>query len=255
MNLQFNQRLSSNYSSSAQKIRVMSEDWVGNNLYCPNCNSLKLSVFTNNNPVGDFYCVSCSEQFELKSKNGVFGSSIVDGAYHKMIDRISSNQNPNFLFLSYDRNFTVNDLFLIPKQFFIPEIIQKRKPLSVTARRAGWVGCNILLSKLPQLGQISIIRDLKVINPKEVRRQWSKTLKIRTEHISKKGWMFEILSVVERTKKKTFTLEDIYSFEFELKFKFPENQNIKPKIRQQLQKLRDFGYLEFLGNGKYTSKI
>ncbi len=33
-----------------------------------------------------------------------------------------------------------------------------------------------------------------------------------------------------------------------------ENKNIKPKIRQQLQFLRDKGYLEFLGNGVYVLK-
>jgi type II restriction enzyme len=32
----------------------------------------------------------------------------------------------------------VNNFFVIPKYFFIPEIIEKRKPLSETAKRAGW---------------------------------------------------------------------------------------------------------------------
>jgi len=26
----------------------------------------------------------------------------------------------------------------------VPEIIERRKPLAITARRAGWIGCNIL---------------------------------------------------------------------------------------------------------------
>ncbi|MGN1347846.1 MAG: hypothetical protein ACI4VI_02775 [Acutalibacteraceae bacterium] len=43
----------------------------------------------------------------------------------------------------------------------------------------------------------------------------------------------------------------MYSFESELKIKHPKNNNIKPKIRQQLQFLRDRGFIEFLGNGKY----
>jgi len=29
------------------------------------------------------------------------------------------------------------------------------------------------------------------------------------------------------------------------------NHNIRPKIRQQLQILRDLGFLEFLGDGSY----
>ncbi|MGC8581819.1 MAG: hypothetical protein ACP5MW_05710, partial [Thermoplasmata archaeon] len=33
--------------------------------------------------------------------------------------------------------------------------------------------------------------------------------------------------------------------------KHPNNKHIKDKIRQQLQILRERGYLEFKGNGKY----
>ena len=32
---------------------------------------------------------------------------------------------------------------------------------------------------------------------------------------------------------------------------YPANQNVRPKIRQQLQVLRDQGYIEFLGQGRY----
>jgi type II restriction enzyme len=31
----------------------------------------------------------------------------------------------------------------------------------------------------------------------------------------------------------------------------PANRNIRPKIRQQLQVLRDMGLVEFLGGGEY----
>ena len=46
-------------------------------------------------------------------------------------------------------------------------------------------------------------------------------------------------------------LNQIYSFENELKIKHPENNFIKDKLRQQLQYLRDKGFIEFLGNGHY----
>ncbi len=45
----------------------------------------------------------------------------------------------------------------------------------------------------------------------------------------------------------------MYKFEKELYLKHPSNNNIKPKIRQQLQYLRDKGYLTFDGNGTYTT--
>jgi len=66
-----------------------------------------------------------------------------------------------------------------------------------------------------------------------------------------KGWklsMFEIIS----TLNQEFTLEDVYKYEQELRRRYPENRNIRPKIRQQLQFLRDLGLIEFLSNdGEY----
>lgn len=255
MNLYLDETVSLRYSNILQKIRVMSEDWVSRNLFCPSCNRINLSVFPNNNPIGDFYCTKCTEEFELKSTNGNFGSKVVDGTYSKMISRITSNQNPNFLFLSYNSNYLVNNLFLIPKHFLIPEIIEKRKPLSPSARRAGWIGCNILLSELPQIGRISIIKNATFIDQNIVNLQWQKAFEIRKQKNSAKGWLFEILKKIEKLNKSVFSLYDVYEYEMELMKTYPENKNIRPKIRQQLQKLRDLGYIEFLGSGKYFYKI
>jgi type II restriction enzyme len=60
------------YSSPAQRIRVMTEEWVSRSGYCPSCGKA-LSQFGNNKPVADFYCGNCSEEYELKSKNGNVG--------------------------------------------------------------------------------------------------------------------------------------------------------------------------------------
>lgn len=43
----------------------------------------------------------------------------------------------------------------------------------------------------------------------------------------------------------------MYSFESELRLKYPENNFIKDKIRQQLQYLRDKGFIEFKSPGNY----
>jgi len=50
------------------------------------------------------------------------------------------------LLLNYDlARLAVSNVFVVPKHFFVREIIEERKPLAPTARRAGWIGCNILL--------------------------------------------------------------------------------------------------------------
>ena len=63
--------------------------------------------------------------------------------------------------------------------------------------------------------------------------------------------ILDIMNCIDALGKKVFSLDEIYSFERDLKLKHPDNRHIKDKIRQQLQLLRDKGYLEFLEKGKY----
>lgn len=56
---------------------------------------------------------------------------------------------------------------------------------------------------------------------------------------------------IDSISKDTFNLKDIYDFEEILKIKYPNNNFIKDKIRQQLQILRDKGLIEFVARGRY----
>lgn len=252
MNLNFNNNIIGNYHSNAQIARILTENWLADNMYCPRCGNQYLNSFENNRPVADFYCPSCKNQFELKSKNGKLGRKIADGAYDTMIQRITSNKNPDFFFMNYSKEeHLVKDLILIPKHFFIPDIIEKRNPLKETARRAGWIGCNILLDKVPQQGRIDIISNGNIINIDNVVRKVNKTIALATDDLNKRGWLMDILNCVNKLENEIIFLNEVYQFENELKCRHPLNNNIKAKIRQQLQLLRDKGFLEFLGNGKY----
>jgi len=53
-----------------------------------------------------------------------------------MINRLLDSKNPNFFFLSYSIDLEISNFMVIPKHFFVPEIIEKRKPLSEEAKRA-----------------------------------------------------------------------------------------------------------------------
>ena len=60
--------------------------------------------------------------------------------------------------MNYDlRSLAVVNLFIVPKHFFVRDIIEERKPLAPTARRAGWVGSKILLGQVPASGKIHIV--------------------------------------------------------------------------------------------------
>ncbi len=253
MNLSFNAVLADNYTSQSQKIRVLTESWVDKNAYCPNCGQLNVDKYGNNKPVADFYCSNCHEDYELKSERDNVGLKIVDGAYRTMIERLNSSNNPNFFLLNYDlETFEVLNFLVIPKHFFIPEIIEKRKPLAETAQRAGWIGCNILLQGIPQSGKIFFVKN-RIVQPKEaVLSEWKKTLFLREEtEVSAKGWLLDIMNCVEKFRGREFSLNEVYKFEARLSRKHPDNRHIKDKIRQQLQFLRDKGYLQFMNRGSY----
>src|SRR3989344_4277896 len=252
MDLLLDKKFSINYTSSSQKIRVLSEAWVSNEIFCPNCGYLRIKQYINNKPVADFYCEKCSEDFELKSKKGRFSKKVSAGAYSKLIERINSASKPNFFFMVYLESLLVNNFFVIPKHFFISEIIEKRKPLRETARRAGWIGSNILFSKIPNAGHVFYIKNGKVISKKQVLEKWQKTIFLKKiTKTDKKGWVLDIMNCIDSLNKKEFFLQDIYDFEPDLKVIHPENKHIKDKIRQQLQFLRNKGYLKFTSPGNY----
>lgn len=253
MNLTFDANLAKNYKSPSQKARVVSEHWVDKFVFCPNCGHLEIDHYPNNQPVADFFCANCYEDYELKSKKNSIGRKILDGSYRTKMERLRSSTNPNLFVLSYNPlSLRVLDFFVIPKHFFVPEIIERRKPLSENARRAGWVGSNILLQRIPKSGKIFLVKKEKV-NPKEkVLAEWEKTLFLREEkEMSKRGWLVDVMHCVEELGKLEFELRDIYAFEDELSILHPDNRHVKDKIRQQLQVLRDKGYVDFVSRGYY----
>ena len=257
MSLQFNLAYAESYNSETQRVRRMSEKWLVEESYCPACGG-KLAEHPNNKSVQDAYCLDCGEQYELKAKNtssnkiSILPKKIADGAYSTMMQHMEAQTIPNLLFLQYLSCYTVSSLLVIPKQFFVPALIEKRKPLSETARRAGWVGCNILLEPIPQVGRIPIIQN-KVFEPKDkVISIFQKTLFLRHQQkLEAKGWLLDVMRCVELIGTEEFTLQDIYQHEAMLKDLHPDNNNVQAKIRQQLQVLRDAGFLAFVGRGVY----
>jgi len=235
------------FESPSQKARVWTEGWVRSQLYCPSCGAERLNKKPNNSKVGDFACASCAEEFELKSQKGRFGTRVVDGAYGAMCERLQASNNPNLLLMNYDLGrLAVTDLVVVPKQFFVREVIQQRKPLAATARRAGWIGCNILLSEIPDAGKLFIVRNGLPLPKGTVLDRWRSTLFLRERPAEARGWLIEVMKCVEQLGRSQFTLEDMYGFEGRLTELYPGNRHIRPKIRQQLQVLRDQGQLDFV---------
>ncbi len=169
-----------------------------------------------------------------------------------MIERIQSANNPNFFFMHYNRvDMRVVDLIVIPKYYFTPDIIEKRKPLPDATRRAGWIGCNISISRIPKEGRIFIVENGMEQEPESVISKIKRTDFIRQYKLDARGWILDILNCLNQIKSREFTLEQIYCFSDCLQLRHPNNHHIREKIRQQFQVLRDKGIIEFNGRGLY----
>lgn len=250
MLLNLNSTLANNYNSNSQKIRVLTESWVLNNIFCPSCGE-KISEYENNRPVADFYCNSCKEDYELKSKNAKsLGNSIADGQYNIMIDKITNNTNPHFFFLNYEKsNYEIINFVAVPKYLFMPDmIIPRNKGLK---NRPNYIMCNINISTIPESGKIFFIREKKIEEKNKIIDNWNKTKFLNNTNLNQKGWLIDIMFCIEKMKKQDFTLKELYNFVPYLKTKYPNNNFIEDKIRQQLQILRDKNYLSFEARGKY----
>lgn len=253
MDLSLDADLAKPYTSQSQRARVLTEHWLGSQGYCPNCGYQPLRKLPNNKPAADFECMQCSEIFELKSGSKAIGGRVVDGAYATMVARIQSGKAPNLLLSRYDANrLTIIDAIVVPRHFLTESVIEKRRPLSPDARRAGWVGCNILVQQLPSNGRISIVKDGAACAQDVVCHAWRQCLFLQRERsVTARGWLIDVMACIDDIGLDEFSLRDLYAFDQRLERLYPDNANIRPKIRQQLQRLRDAGYLTFLGDGRY----
>ena len=240
------------YKSASQRARVGTESWGAENFFCPACESPRLRAAPRGTPAIDYFCPVCESPFQLKSLSKALGRRIVDAAYSEMRRAILEDRTPNLYILHYDlAAWAVRTLILIPRFAFPLSAVERRKPLSGTARRAGWVGCNIVVGNIPVDARIPIVQDGTVQPKAKVREAYQRLRPLERLGAQARGWTLDVLRVVQSLGGAEFSLADVYAHEEEFAKLHPENRHIRDKIRQQLQILRDMGRLQFLGDGRY----
>jgi hypothetical protein len=148
--------LAAHFVSSAQAARVALETWASFNLYCLSCDSDALDRLRDNTPVADFKCFNCECMYQLKGKNGRFGARITGAAYRPTIEAARSRSMPEYILVEFDSRFgTVVFVDAVPGRLITEERIVPRKPLSLTARRAGWQGCTVTVVGLPSVRMVA----------------------------------------------------------------------------------------------------
>lgn len=249
-NLDFS--LAERYHSAAQKARVVTENWAVTNMYCVACPSPRIEATPTGSQAIDFRCPRCEEPYQLKSCSHVFGARVVDGAHKAMVKAIQAGSTPHLLLLQYSLlDATIPNLYFIPRFALTESCLQQRPPLRQGTRREGWIGCNILLGNIPLDTRITIISNRQVVPRSHTRAEYQRALPLATLRADQRGWTLDVLKVVRELRRERFSLADVYARESHLAALHPKNHNIQPKIRQQLQVLRDLGFIDFVSPGQY----
>lgn len=252
MNLECDVKLALQYRSASQIARVVTEAWCARELYCVACSNNRLTPAPPNTEAIDFECSECKQLFQLKRGKAWSERKVVDAGLEAMLRAIRRDRTPNLLVLQYSPLWRVLNLLLIPRFFFHETAIEPRKPLTAHARRAGWVGCNILLDSIPEDGKIRLIRNGRALAKEKIRAEYRRVQPLSQLRPDLRGWALDVLSTIRALDKRRFTLSELYAHEPILQAAHPSNRNVRPKIRQQLQVLRDLGLVTFEAPGHYS---
>lgn len=251
MDLTCDLSLAEGYKSASQKARVLSEGWFAKNAYCLACDADEVKQTKANTGATDFVCPKCSHRYELKAFERRPTGSLVDGAYDSMMQRIRSGTAPTLCLMERTKDWEIRALTAVHSSFLVPLVIEKRPPLAPSARRAGWVGCNIRLDQIASDGEVDVV-DEGVAQPVgDVRRKFQRFLPLAKKNAEQRGWTLLTLRMVRALGKLSFSLHEMYALEDQFAKAYPQNRHVRDKIRQQLQVLRDLDVLEFVGRGEY----
>jgi hypothetical protein len=157
-------------TSGSQIARLVLETWAELNLFCLNCDCDALVRLAANTPVADFECGSCNTRYQIKGKNGRFGPTITGAAYTPLIEAVRSGKCPEYVLIEYDRRFSSVVFGVAVRGSSITEDrVVPRAPLHASARRAGWIGCNLRLEGLPT---VSVVEP-NFVDSSKVRLKWA----------------------------------------------------------------------------------
>ncbi len=162
--------LGDRYSNRSQIARIVVETWAEFNLYCLHCMNDALTKLPANTVVADFTCDACHARYQLKSKNGRYGPVLPGAAFAITQKAAQEGTMPDFVLVEYDlRRSVVILVDAFPGALIGETRVLPRRPLSATARRSGWRGCNIDLSGL---SAVAIVEPAG-IEREIVRQRWT----------------------------------------------------------------------------------
>ncbi len=147
-------------ATSKQLLGAWGETFVGKNCSCPKCKKEKtLKRLPTNFKCADLICDFCGYLAQVKAMTvndvDVLPKQILGAAWGPQKARMDASiYFPLFLVLKSSSGASI---YYLPTDFQSPALFSSRKPLSSTARRAGWQGFLYMLSAVPEGGFIRLI--------------------------------------------------------------------------------------------------
>tara|TARA_B100000029_G_scaffold31055_1_gene29691 strand:- start:229 stop:672 length:444 start_codon:yes stop_codon:yes gene_type:complete len=126
-----------------QKLGTFGEDTIKKNFSCPKCKKSKtFKQLVANFKCADIICDFCGYLAQVKTNKvqdiNVIPSRVLGAAWKPQKERMDAGiYFPLYLVLVKDTQFSV---FYLPSDLQSEDMFIPRKPLSSTARRAGWQG-------------------------------------------------------------------------------------------------------------------
>jgi type II restriction enzyme len=242
-----------------QRVRVVTEGWFAAEGYCLNCDSPRLEPTRAGTEFRDFECPLCGQPYELKSAARAHTRIVQDGGFDSMMRRIRAQEAPALMLMHYAKGnvaaaaWRVQRLVAVHPVFLTPAVVRKRPKPHIRPRSGAeyWM-CDLDLSLIPADGKIVVVADSEVRPEAATRAAFVSSKRFADIPVAKRGWAALVLAAVRKVGKVEFTLPEVYRYEAAMHAAYPQNNHVREKIRQQMQVLRDLGYVEFLDRrGEY----
>jgi type II restriction enzyme len=148
-------RNNNNWKNESRIIGEACEEYIKNSIKCVRCKNGNFEKYKTNEKSKDLFCLECNQKYQIKAKcatqkqlnNIIYKNEFktIGGEYSTTINNI--NENIDYIIILYEKNsYEIKKLLYIKNEFINTECIIPRKPLSLTAKRAGWQGCNIIFN-------------------------------------------------------------------------------------------------------------
>ena len=146
-----------NWKSESKIIGEACEDYVKNIIKCIRCNNNNFKKYKPNEKSKDLICISCNQKYQIKAKSDTHKQvtnikckkqfKTIGGEYLTTLNNI--NEKIDYLIVLYEKqSYKILNVLYITNENINSTCIIPRKPLSSTAKRAGWQGCNILFNNV-----------------------------------------------------------------------------------------------------------